>query len=319
MAPSHMTLDQIIDADSVSSPGAVEDLLGDAYLISTNNVYASVRKVVLSAGYRLIAEVNDELWQDYQCVSLLCLDRIIKSRCLPYSRTKLILKRLYLGHGSMRIDPDFLIMSVAGTNLFHESCHAVGYLALQRSPALASKLASSDADLFVWGALITEAIANTAELIAWMDALVVWDKIFLRLNTSSAYEDSDLRSIVNHARQMLGDRAVFSSVFLSFLTARLYADVSTPHRQTFIQNTLQLSHDTAKHPSLFLLLGRIGRWLRPEYREIVAPTYFRFYGKEEAFESLRAHRNALEVAPEELLRYSEFCSDAMHGLDVACV
>jgi hypothetical protein len=68
----------LLDLDNCAAPIAVYDVLGDAYLCEHNTVYQNVRNRVLSDGYKLTTDTSDDLWRNYQVMSLSCVSAGVK-------------------------------------------------------------------------------------------------------------------------------------------------------------------------------------------------------------------------------------------------
>jgi hypothetical protein len=77
--------------DDVTAPGALPDVLGDAYLCKNNPIYAAMRAAALANGFSDSGKPTS-LWYDYQVCPLSCLFEVLsrktsyKWRTSPSSR-----------------------------------------------------------------------------------------------------------------------------------------------------------------------------------------------------------------------------------------
>lgn len=274
-----MNVRDLLAVDESSSPLAIREVLGDGFLVEHNSVYRSVRSSATEFGFRYLTEAGTELWSDYQLMSLACLEQLMTTKLIPCYPTKRILNKLNEKH--FLDDPlpfQFLLMTLAANNHFHESSHAVGYRALSECSDLVNALSQSDNEARVWGSIITEAVANTVEYVAWMISGSSVERVFLRLNAPSSYEDADLRTFAQYVIATFGLFFLFEHVLYSFLLGRLYADVTDPRRQSDLNSIFEDEKYSDTSGKVAAILLRTAKGLRADFREVVAPSYFALIG-----------------------------------------
>jgi hypothetical protein len=298
----------LLDLDNCAAPIAVYDVLGDAYLCEHNTVYQNVRNRVLSDGYKLTTDTSDDLWRNYQVMSLSCLDEIIRRKTLPCFPTKTVIERL-LDQGVLEqpLPVQFLLLALTPNNHFHESSHAVGYAALRSHRDLLDMLSNEEDEQKVWGSLLTEAVASTNEYIAWMLSRQHVERLFLRLNAPSRYEDSDLRTFARYVIEVAGLDFLFERVFLSFLAARLFSDFTTEARQNDLKSCGTLTTAVGTLDGLTALTLRTAKGLRSDYRDVVAPSYFALLGIRDAYDRILERTTQISQYGEALRIFSRTC------------
>lgn len=311
MAHSLINVREFLTRDTSSSPMAIESVLGDSYLVDHNSVFRNVRTSALQEGFVFTTDTQDTLWSAYQVMSLACLDDLLRLRTFPCYANKHVLERLANDASSTLSFPiSFLLLTITPNNHFHEAAHALGYRAFTQQDGLLQSLATKAAEQRVWGALITEAVANTVEFMAWMVSESPIERIFLRLNAPSSYEDADLRAFNRYVISTCGVQFVFARIFLSFLVARVYPDVISPQRQADLIQVFSEDRDSSQQElQLSTILLRTAKGLRGEFRDIIAPSYFQILGLEEEYNDI-AHRNITFARHGHHLReYAERCCD----------
>lgn len=301
-------LDLISLDDNHKHHGGISAVFGDNYLLSNNYIFRQVRQIAIDNGFRFVTNRADPLWQRYQLMSLACLADIMVLKCCPCFPTRDMIEHLRsLRMLDKPLSAQFLYASLVQNNHFHEASHALGYIVLDQQSELLRGFSMQEDEQRVWGAILTEALANTIELFAWIDVSSIAEYIFFKCNAPSTYDDPDFRDIVKCAIAASGSNKVFEQIFLSFVTARLDTNVlSAP-----AQEQLRLIMNDDPQPLIQKYLGQVtlrtARALRREFKDVIAPSYFRMLGLEPAYEIVKASVPCLSHHRVNLRRFCRLC------------
>ena len=297
----------LLKVDCTACTLALPEVFGDSFLIEHNAIYKSVRTSAVECGFQYTTAAENELWSDYQLMSLACLDQLISTKCIPCYPTKRVLRKLNDQRSFEKPLPlQFFLMTLALNNHFHESSHAVGYHVLSMDSDLLNVMADSDREKRVWASLVTEALANTVEYIAWMMSSSLAERVFLRLNAPSSYEDPDLRAFAQYVDSVFGRQFLFERAFCSFLLGRLYSDIMSERRQADLASIFEEDR-TEDEKKIAAIVLRTSKGLRADFREIVAPSYFSLLGLQNDYEKVIGRNVLLSTFGRQLRSFAREC------------
>ena len=308
MTQSSIDIGILLTADVETPAFSIPSVLGDGFLCQESTVYRNVRRCALDDGFTFTVEPTDELWCSYQLMSLACLDEIMAAKQFPCFPNKRALERLRRSDaGPLSLSPQFLLLALTRNNHFHEASHALGYIVLKQQKAF-SHLDDLGGSLRVWGSLFTEAIASTVEFVAWMASKTKLERLFLKLNSPSSYEDHDLRMFGRFVLDQYGIAFMFERVFFSFLMARLYNDFLSEEQQKRLSDVFAEDEPGTPRKRLGDILLRTAKGLRADFRDVVAPAYFDILGLHDQYANIVAQGLNLEAYGHELRSYARDCA-----------
>ncbi len=192
---------------------ALNDNLGDAYLMNHNWVYRQVREQALILGLRF----TSNRFHDYDALSLTQLPKILKEKTIPYCDNVRPLREIEKQAPGVFSWSE--VPPLRANYLLHETAHVIVHQLRIKFLGKDSKQRGQKSDeQRVLSVLIEEAFANACESLANADALEGVHDEFLYKN-SYVMEKAPARKLIREAIQRYGRRFTFRMLFFSFLHA----------------------------------------------------------------------------------------------------
>ncbi len=227
-----MYISELLDVDRACfANGCLSDVLGDAFLIRHNPVYALLRKMSLKCGFRYV-----QAWPEYQISGLLQLDRILRTKQIPTKRNRPVLEGL---NKKLRDQCNLQDIPAELENFqMHESAHGVADFFVR-------DLRCGSKDQRILKAMLCESFANASESMATAFAIDAHHRTFLNLNCYIR-DSQSLRKLKMKYLKQLGGRNLFLILLFSYLYSNyLYEKVSIEVILEVIQ-TFGESHQLSK-------------------------------------------------------------------------
>jgi hypothetical protein len=267
--------------DAVPTPDGVLAAFGDCYLCRNNPVYASLRRAALDYGYAFSSEDNN-LWRDYQSMSLGTLQRILETKTIPYLDTSATVRRLLVSRPTASMPPGLIVSNIRHNYTFHESAHCVAYSALRELRN--DTAAPSERERFVEEAILAESFANTVEMLgSLVQERPLSDTLFYALN-SYILPKTHVIEALTHANREFGPRGRFSSLFISFFEANLWT-TGSPDLDAY--ERIRAAWGTQDRTPVAERIMEIGFGLNKRFRASTTPTWFEMLGYKKEYELVK--------------------------------
>ena len=270
----------LAERDASPTSGGLADAFGDCYLCRNNPVYANLRRASLDYGYVFTSEDNN-LWRDYQAMSLVTLQRILATKTIPYLDTSATVRRLLASNPAVSLPLGLIVSNIRHNYSFHESAHCVAHSAL--AELRSNQNGSSDRERFVEEAILGEAFANSIEMLgSLVQERPLYDTLFYGLNSYILPKTKNIEALTC-ANNEFGSQNRFSLLFLSFFAANLWtagpADWGAHER---ILAAWGLPNKTSAVESIV----KVGFRLQKGFRASTTPAWFEMLGYRKEYELL---------------------------------
>jgi hypothetical protein len=269
--------------DQYPGGNALAECVGDRYLYANNPVFARVRDLFLSFGFRLIRD-GSQLWQDYYAAPLMALQDLLEEGVVPYRDNRSALERLVRRSPGFTLTGTALEEQLERNYLLHESSH----LCANRLLEAAGNATVSKTDL-VLRALLCESFANINERLAVALAGSDTHVLLLYLNSYARFS-ADKKRLVASVIEMFGIGAALQIGLLAYLH-------TNTHRKQPDEEVVRAWTDTVFGP------GRLteAEWrvldftvrdvftIRQTFRTETSPLFFRLLECESEFHQFCEH------------------------------
>jgi hypothetical protein len=262
---------------------ALPEAFGDRYLFANNPLFAKVRSLFLSFGFRYSSEPT-RFWRDYDSMSLLMLQEILDSGVVPYKDNTKTLKRFSEKCPSLEMPANLLLTLLQRNYLMHESAHCISHRIL--SSQFGGGKQEGQKEQYVLTSILNEAYANTVERIGAALAGSNHHRLFYTLNS---YTDGrgDMGSLLRDSLRVFG----LPKTFLMGILASFYLNTheNNPQSETtaviidIVSDRQQISESER---ALMRIVINNGFGLSMGFRTQTNPLFFRYVGCQKEFEDL---------------------------------
>jgi hypothetical protein len=259
---------------------AVPECFGDRYLYSNNNLFARIRDVCLSFGYRYTTEAT-VIWRDYDSAPFFSLQEFINGKVIPCKDNLNTLSRVSLRSPQLAISGDSLLRFVNRNYLLHESAHCISHSIL---PVVPEPLGSNDQRMeFVLKAVACEAFANVVERMAHAYAEQSAHVLFLDMNSYVTFS-AQQRRLLRDSISLLGMTNVFRLGFFTFLYLNTHSDQPSERVIEAVINAAFRSKPLSPvERHIAAILSQAVFTLSRSFREETSSLFFRIFGCEEQY------------------------------------
>lgn len=220
-----------------SNAASLNSNFGDGFLYKNNRIFRNIRKMAVEKGYAFTNEPD----LDYASLPFSQLERILKTKKIPFSDNVSVLEGLARAHPNLQWED--LSDGLKKNYVFHESCHGV--------------IRSTEVDIspepaeVAFRMLFEESFANVCELLAVTDAQDDVHRNFYEVNSyTSLFAD---RSNLKQAMDQIGEQIVFRFLWLAYLHSNFLA---TPDEKSW-QRTLSVAGATPASAKVLKAVARI--------------------------------------------------------------
>lgn len=268
-----MKLAQLLEKNqnSRASCGLAENF-GDSYLCGHNQIFASIRTAVISAGFRLSCQYHPF----YQALPLSQLEWILSNKQIPFCDNMGVLHAIE-NKVKNRILWDDICDQLTKNHLFHESCHGVArFIFNSQQPPRADHLAT-ESQLNLMKVLLEESFANTCELLAIVDAADAAHRIFFEWNSYICMfnERGNLAKVMSE----LGEEKIFQLMLLCYLHSNFqYSKLEESQLQRVLDFVGFEKGLETTMKKLLRAISKIAFQLNPRFRQVTTSFYLKMNG-----------------------------------------
>lgn len=241
-------------------PDALQDNLGDAFLLNHNPVIATIRTLALDARFNF----SSERWSEYDALPLVELPTVLKQRKIPYTDNVSVLKKLERsspgGHLFKNLPP------IKMNPIFHESAHGVAHVLTGFKVGKQTLKSLQQERRFALELLLQESFANATESFANVYSDTLLHDEFFYLN-SYVIEQPVHRVAIVRLVQSVGKRRAFQVLMLSFLYANFLKIQGVEQSLRNVCEFLSLEDLSSRDERLALKVFKIGLNLDSEFTE----------------------------------------------------
>ena len=267
--------------DSCGDGNSLPQCFGDSYLYANNMLFAKVRKLFLSLGFKYTSD--PVVCRDYFAAPLLCLPSILGSKSVPFFDNTSVLRQVLLRCPELTISTHDLQMQLKRNYLLHESCHCIADAVLSQSRRETLK---TPEELFVITALACESFANVVERLAAVLADFYPHNLFFHLNSYVEYQAQKTR-FIKDAMAIFGIENILRFGFLGFFFSNLRP--GSPDDlicEGFARAVFKDVSLAASEQSILRLLGENAFVINGTFREETTALFFRIFHCEEQFRQI---------------------------------
>lgn len=258
-----MLVREVLEAHrAASNPDAHPDILGDAYLIRANPVYAAIKSAARVAGAEFV-----EAYPRYLLMPFHELGTIVKTKRIPYVPSAKLLEEIERQRpGAFRIED----LNVPESYHLHEAAHVI-------AENLFVDLRLTGERELIMKMLICESFANTVDALACApfpgdDA----HYYFLSKNCYMQPDEKRARAMVR-LQNGIGPRFTFALTFFTYLQSNFLKDPLT--REDLVE--LAARHGATLSPKQMRdceTVGRSGEKLDLQFRVLTTGNYLKLEG-----------------------------------------
>lgn len=264
---------------------ALDDCLGDRFLISQNAMYRRLRELARALGATFVSALSSDQ-SDYAIASLLCLPQILESGVVPYKPNVSTLRRIALRSPRLNIQPELLLTIVSQNYVLHESAHFISWKFFQEGSYLKS-LYGDQRDLVLLY-IACEAYANAIERVAGANHADELHRIFFAFNS---YTDLALRPfvVVRELIESFGSAMALVTATWSYFFLNLHEGLMPEYARGYVSDLATAGRQGPERwGSLVRLSVEMGFTLSRQFIRNTTPLFFRYLGMEEAYRSVIA-------------------------------
>lgn len=262
-------LDALFPFAGKSVDFALPKALGDSHLLETNPFFLQVRKKVIELGYGFSSENQDS----YSTLPIASLNRILKSKVIPYSPNLIGVKDLW---DESRTKFTYAEIPELKTNYtLHEGAHILAY-----QEAKFSRLDYlEEANIKnIRAMLVQESFSNASEQQgnAFLESAEDYVAYFFNSWIHAAPKEIQKQQ---EALEIFGSRLTFRSIFLGFIFSNfLYQGLKLKEQQWALAFLLQERRASEKEKKHILFLLNLGFKLSENFRVQTSTFQLQFLG-----------------------------------------
>ena len=270
--------------DEFLCDNALQDVLGDRYLCSSNSMFARVRNLFLAYGFRFSSEPT-RMWRDYGSMPLLMLQEMLDTGIVPYRDNAQTLRTISSRNPSFALPVNQLLSLLSRNYLLHESAHCVAFRLLSSDCGFSGGL-NSDKSMYVFVCILCEAYANLVERLSAAQAISDAHRFFFTVNSFVEYRE-DVGSLLRDSIRLLG----INQTFLIGMLTLYYLNTHEENPSNQVAETIidiafmgRALSDIGRGFSRALINQGFG--LHQRFRTETTPLFFRYVGSESEWEAL---------------------------------
>ncbi len=258
-----MNLNTLLEAHTKrSTPPALQDNLGDGYLLEKNRLYRNIRYQALDVGFEISPDYNNP----YTVLPLAQLEELLEKKKIIYFDNVSIITDL--AKKNTAIVWEDLSEGLKKNYIFHESCHAV-------ARSVSTQLQTFPTEDKIIQFFLEESFANTCELLALVDCDVTIHKIFYKQNSyTSLFEE---RTHLKNTIQLVGEEPLFKFLLLCYLHSHFLFERLDEKSFNSILALADLKDLTPQALKSLKYLAKIPFTLDLEFRTVTATLFLKLH------------------------------------------
>ncbi len=275
----------VLDHHSRHQPaGALQNSLGDGYLMAHNSIYKRVRDFVASQK----VEFTQSLTPEILALPLGQLEHFLNTKKIYYIDNVSVLKNVEAKNPN-QISWDSLSSHLKRNMIFHESSHFLARFHFEKKLSLEKPSDLQNRKPSVLQIILEESFANTCELFAIKDVHDNIHKHFYEFNSYIFHFEQ--KSMIRDLISQLGFEKVFQWAMLSFAFSNfLYESLHERDFQKMADFVVLPSNTSPQMIKHLKYLNRLAFELNPDFKNATTAFYLKHLGYGDALQSLRNHK-----------------------------